>query len=650
LKAAARDQNKVTLKLSALEPIPAEGLVKLALVRPLHTTSLAASYELVAESGLVLELADESGRFRRSSEPPPGSTRPIVQDALAGGAAGDESSRPLRVSSDGYAMELPIRINRHERTVASETEISAQVSRRSIDVVQQTKIAVHFGALRSILIGVPAALADRWELLDREFVERQEVGPDPDGSRRYRLILERPLVDRQTLRFQYRLPLYPALDSKKNREIVLPEISFPEASVSSTKVGLSVPPDIVLQSSDSAWVRISEEVIPAADEKEPVLTFIRQPGKEAPHPFSFKAVACESLPMPPVLIPRLMIKTDLTEDGSHNRVSCWVDLHGAHLTFSLPPGAQWLGARASGRILEQVEFDPAQGRYRLRFPSDARSRPALVEFEYRTSGQGNSRLLATPRLLDGVVVLQSVWQLRVPGNYTIIGEPPGWFDENPWYSDGYPSKPGPSRSAASLRGWLLGAALTPSLSATDDLSESRYDESHRSDFVFSRSGQPIDLPLWIVPRAWLVAVCSGATLFLGFVAIFSRAQFRTIWIGLAVLGLLAAVFIRTSVLLLILQSAAIGVALTVLGLAVRGLIERARGMRLPSRESSLLSVRPPGDSALDRASGVGSDDSTAVRVRVPSTLDFVPAPALESPASDPSDGQHARSEMGTANA
>jgi hypothetical protein len=259
----------------------------------------------------------------------------------------------------------------------------------------------------------------------------------------------------------------------------------------------------------------------------------------------------------------------------------------------------------------------------------------LVEIEYQTSGQvsGNRRLTA-PRLLEGGVILQSIWEVRIPGNEAILGVPQGWFDENQWYWDGYISKRGPAQSRAALRGWLLGAGLTPSLSAIDVVEESRFDESHRSVFVFSRSGDPVALAIWVVPRSGLVAVCSGATLILGFLAIFSQARFRTIWLGLAVLGLLAGMFLQPSVLFLILQSAAIGLALTLLGLVIRSLIERSRSMRLPSRDSSLLTVRPPGDSSLDRSASVGSDDSTAIRVRVPSTLDLAPAPVVEPPVPD----------------
>ncbi len=636
LTPSARDQNKVTVKVQGLEPVPPAGLAKLGLITPLHATSVAASYELVAESGLVLELEDESGRIRRSNEPAAQVARSGTREGPSPGLSGDGGFSPLLLSSDGIANELPVRITRHARTVTHDAEISAQVSRRSIEVIQQTNLAVHFGELGSLEIRVPAAIADRWELIDKEIVERLELGRDPSGSRRYRLSFERPVLDKRTLQFRYRLPLVPNLDARQSREIVLPGIMVKEGTAGPTKVGLSLGAEIVLEASDPSWLRVAEDVIPQASDKGPVQTFIQEVPDGALHPFSFKVVACETVPMPPVLVPRLLIKTTLAEDGSRDRVGCWVESHGTDLAFSIPAGARWLGARVDGRIIEQVDYDPAHFQYRLRFPSDLGSRPALVEFEYQTSGQGSNRRLQAPRLLEGGVVLQSIWEVRVDGNHAILGVPRDWFDENRWYWDGYVSKQGPARSGASLRGWLVGAALTPSLSAIDDVEESRFDESHRSVFVFSRSGDPVALVIWVVARSSLVAVCSGATLFLGFLAIFSRARFRTIWLGLAVLGLVAGMFLQPSVLFLILQSAVIGLALTLLGLVIRSLIERSRGVRVPSRDSSLLTVRPAGDSSLDRSSSVGSDDSTAIRVRVPSpsTMDFVPTPVVEPPVSD----------------
>ena len=149
----------------------------------------------------------------------------------------------------------------------------------------------------------------------------------------------------------------------------------------------------------------------------------------------------------------------------------------------------------------------------------------------------------------------------------------------------------------------------------------------RIDYLFSRSGPPAALDVWIVPRSWLVGICSGATLVIGFLAIFSKLRFRTIWVGIAAVGLLAAVLVQPSVTFLAIQSAVIGGGLTLVGLVIERVVERSKSLPNFSLRWAVNATRRGADSSLTRPVGVGSDDPTAIRVRVPSTLDHVPAPA-----------------------
>jgi hypothetical protein len=120
--------------------------------------------------------------------------------------------------------------------------------------------------------------------------------------------------------------------------------------------------------------------------------------------------------------------------------------------------------------------------------------------------------------------------------------------------------------------------------------------------------------------------CSGAALIVGFFTIFSRIRFRTVWAVLASLTLLMAALVQPSATFLAAQSAFIGVTLTLLGLVIQRLHDWMKSPALPGREPGATAVQAVTDSALNRAETVGSDDSTAIRVRVPSTIDFVPAP------------------------
>ena len=116
------------------------------------------------------------------------------------------------------------------------------------------------------------------------------------------------------------------------------------------------------------------------------------------------------------------------------------------------------------------------------------------------------------------------------------------------------------------------------------------------------------------------------TLLIGFFTIFSKIRFRTIWLGTAAIGLLAAILFQGSVMFLALQYAFIGMALTLLGLVIERSLERSRSPSISIRDSGLAATPQSVESSLNQAPSVGSDDSTAIRVRAPSTttLDYVP--------------------------
>jgi hypothetical protein len=107
---------------------------------------------------------------------------------------------------------------------------------------------------------------------------------------------------------------------------------------------------------------------------------------------------------------------------------------------------------------------------------------------------------------------------------------------------------------------------------------------------------------------------------------FSRANFRWIWSICAALCLLLVIFAHPSVLLLVIQSAFSGLVLVLLGLLIQRIIERAGPAPMPSTITSTSGLSPV---------GVGSDDSTAIRVRTPSTMEYA-SPSTKLPDSNAS--------------
>src|SRR5262249_44801207 len=217
----------------------------------------------------------------------------------------------------------------------------------------------------------------------------------------------------------------------------------------------------------------------------------------------------------------LLIRTVQGYDGStRSRARYWLETHGPVLFFAMPEGARWLAARVDGRVADQVDYDATRPAYRLRSPAEAGSRPILVELGYQLDGAGVGSRWHAPQLLDGGVVLETLWDVQLPWDRVVVGVPSGWSDENEWYWSGRLWRRRPGKGETALDQWIGDAAAARTeASAAGDM-----DSYH---WLFSRSGPPADLGVWVVSRAWIVAVCSGATLILGFFAIFAHIRFRT---------------------------------------------------------------------------------------------------------------------------
>jgi hypothetical protein len=67
---------------------------------------------------------------------------------------------------------------------------------------------------------------------------------------------------------------------------------------------------------------------------------------------------------------------------------------------------------------------------------------------------------------------------------------------------------------------------------------------------------------------------------------------------------------------------------------IQRLLERMKLPAVAGRDHGSITGQVVTDSSINRSAGVGSDDSTAIRVRVPSTLDYLPSPVTGSPVPD----------------
>ena len=643
LSGAGRDPARVSLILVGRQAVPSDGAVNLGVFVPVHTVSVSALYAVLADRGLSVDVDDESGRIKRLASM--SLTNGLREGWPWAALRRDEpDSRILDLVDETGSPFLPVRLARHARTITQETTVAAEVGRRSIDLVERVTLAVRFGLLNSLEIRVPAAIGDRWELLDKDIVDREERGRDPDGSTRYRLSFLKPVVDRVTIRLRYRLAVSPALEARTAREIMVPWITATGVPAEPMRVNLSLSPEIVLTELDKNWVVAPDDGESPTAQGETTTTFTRGMAGRGDDgiPFKFKARALDSVALPTFLVPRLLLRT--VYDGvksARTSARYWVEAHGSEFAFALADGAQWIGARIDGRLAEHVDHDPDRDSYRLRLPAELKSKPVLIELEYQLNEASAQSPWQPPRLLEGGVVLQTRWEVRLPPATAVLGVPTGWSDENQWFWSGIMWKRRSWQNAAAINEWISGP--DSSGRAAEAIESLSFDDSQR--YLFGRSGDPVPLGPWVISRSWLVVVCSGIALLVGFFAIFAQLRFRTVWAAGGAIGVLAAALVEPSAILLILESAAAGIALTLVGLLIESRIVRLRADVRPGRVAVAAGARPGSDSSLRPSAApiVGSDDSTAVRMRAPSTLDFVATPLIAPEiASEPRDSDWKR--------
>jgi hypothetical protein len=520
----------------------------------------------------------------------------------------------LWLRQDPGPASLPLRVTPRQRMIRHETSLTATVDRRGADVVEEIAGEVAFGTLGSVEVAVPADFPSRWELASAEVTERKPLGVGSDGSRRYRLQLAREVSDAFRLRFRYRLPMSSAGATSK---LALAAIRMVEGISSGRTATLTAEPGLEIKAEGEGWTQAPAS--PAADASEPAaaapLRLAQSPGREAP--LVVEATVAEPLPMPALVASRLWIRTtQLPDESLSARAWYWVEVRGAAMTVGLPPGSRLVRARVGSReagadVLQPVEPDV----YRLKFPPGTPSGPVLVALEYAIPRESMASGWPAPRLLEGGVVQQTLWEARLLGTRAGVGVPSGWTDENEWYWDGLLFRRRPALSAAELARWVAGGGGRGRLPEPLDASETPGGHS----YLFGRSGAPEALAFPVFSRFALLLICSGPVLLVGLLVLARRPPPRLVAGSILVLILAVGAVVEPHALILIAQCSVLGFALLAGAVLIHGWLERFGRAGRRGEGSSSTPVLMSGSSLSRGVATPGSDDSTAIRARPPST-------------------------------
>ncbi|MDR3636566.1 MAG: hypothetical protein P4L84_22380 [Isosphaeraceae bacterium] len=631
LKSKARDQGAFSLRLSGRQAIDPAKPVEVALFRPVDSTSGGGRIAVTTDRDLAVEWPAPSApeAFRLAVGEPPADW-PWPPDH-----ATSELDEPpaLWLRHDDHPATLPLLVTVHPRTIAHESSLVVRVERKSVEVRQEIVCTVHFGTLEQLELTIPPQVQGRWEVEEGNVASRKELGTNEAGEAVTRLRFGQPVSDRTRLRLRYRVPLAAGLEPEKRAEVVVPWVRVREGTSAPARVRVVAEPGIDVQPVGGGWTRLEgEDAASGAEFGLPVrFTLVGDGPGAAVAPLRLAATARPLAELPPLVVARHWLRTVQGPDlGLRVNAWYWVETHQGSLPVGLPAGAVLERVKVGGEARDQVEPLPQGAGYRIRFPSRWASSPVLVGLEYRLDARFVGAAWVPPRVLEGALVEETLWEARLPASRALLGVPAGWTDENLWRWDRYVWKRRPWKSASGLTAWVCGPSGRSQ--ATEPIDDDPRGDYH--DYLFGRLGAPAALHPLVVARFWLLTLCSGGALAFGSVLLLAwRPPARVLVPALLTVALCVAVGLPTSVTLVLLQSSLIGVVLLLVMAALQFLVERRRSAADLFAERSGLTSSP--GSSVNLPGVVGSDDSTAIRVRAPaSTKDYVvslPPPAGERP-------------------
>jgi len=621
----AQEASNFRLHIVGRQAIDPARPVSIALFQPRDSTLGGGRIAVLTERDLTVDIADHgqgpglTETFRPASQEPPADWP--WPDQPKGSAVKDPA---LWLRYDGSPAGLPLQVTLHPMTVTNESSLNVQIGRRGIEGRQETDFSVQFGSLDQLDLAVPAALVNHWDMDSGSVLSRTDLGPLPDGGRRYRLKLDGEVTGRSRLVFRIHRAIPVELHPEKPTKVEIPWIRMEFGESAPLRARVSLEPGIRITRIPEGWQRVAGDESASSPESLPSQFRLSSTQSERLAPaLQLEATALPLTTLPSLVATRLWLRT--VQGADHDLTTSawfWIEEHDSTLSVSIPKEAQLSRARIGGEPVDRLVALPGGSSYRFQVPSKVGSGPVLVALDYVIPAAQVQGGWQAPRLLNGVVQ-QTRWEVALPSSRAVVGIPSGWTEENQWYWAGASWKRRPWKSTEELASWASGATSRTRGSAG-------WDEETLGDnqtYLFEHAGAPPLMRPLIVNRGSLVALCSGPVLALGLLAVvYRRSPFRLVGLLLVLFGVAVGVANQPSLTIQILQWSIVGVVFSLLAEALQRMIDR------PARRANLFNdpsnhgFTVNGSSMQRPPSEVGSDDSTAIRVRQTSTIDHVTAP------------------------
>ncbi len=528
--------------------------------------------------------------------------------------------------SDLNPPYLPLSVDVLSREVHHETVVTARIEPEQIELDQESVCHVRNGTLDRIEIAVPAELEGRWDLAGDEVTVRERLGDEGDGSTRYRLVLRQEAIDLVRLQFRSRLRLDPPLAEDRATALVLPRIRVLEGTALPTRVQVAADTGIKLAPRGEGWSTSTRTPTASDNEGGPPVRLIWTGTRSmtSSEAVSVLATAPSTVALPSLVASRLWLRTIEGLDHERHTTACYrVESNHGALSVTLPRGAELVRAQVGN---DAAETQKITGGIRLDL-KDQLAGPVLVCLEYRIPPEKATSSWSPPRLFEGGMVQETLWEVYVPWSRALVGTPRGWVGENRWYWAGYVWKRRPGLDADALVRWVGG----PSVRGRVDNLVRETQRSGYHGYMFGCAGDPERLEPNVYSRAGLIGVFSAIVLAAGVVLLLVHSSGRLVGLIALAAPLALSATLWPDVTLLAVQASMAGVVMTLLAAFTKQQVDRRRSAVVFGEAGSLSGLSPSGSGVLGGSSrnakvlDVGSDESTVIRRHPSTTIDFVPA-------------------------